>query len=68
MTVPIIVAFAGYSLMSYGFVLIKGWDITFREWMSPLTPYQFPAGKIPTVAPGQIFPTGASAETTASLA
>jgi hypothetical protein len=59
MTAGIIVAFAGYALASYGWVLLQGWDITLRQWMSPLHPYQFPAsGKPATVADVRVFPAG----------
>src|SRR5215472_10175907 len=52
--------FAGYSVSSYGYVLVKGWDITLREWFSPLNPYQWPAKGTdpPSVPQGQVWPSG----------
>lgn len=53
----LIILFAGYAVVSYGFVLIKGWDISFRQWVSPLNPYIWPGGGTPpSVAPGKIWP------------
>lgn len=51
-------AFIGYSIGSWGWILTKGWNITLRQWMSPLNPYQWPAGGAapPVVPQGQIFP------------
>lgn len=52
--------YAGYGVSSYGYALVKGYDITLREWFSPLHPYQWPAkgGKVPTVPQGQVWPSG----------
>lgn len=48
---------AGYAVTSWGFVLVKGWDITFREWVSPLHPYQWPAsGNPPKIPQGKVWP------------
>ena len=55
--------FAGYSVSSYGYVLAKGYNISLREWFSPLNPYRWPAAgaPIPTVPKGKIWPTGSQA-------
>lgn len=55
----ILIMFAGYAVGSYGWVLVKGYNITPREWFSPLDPYVWPAPgtTIPTVPKGNIFPT-----------
>lgn len=52
----IIMIFAGYTVGSYGWVLLKGYDITFKEWVNPLAPYQYPSGSVPTVPKGHVFP------------
>jgi len=54
---------AGYGISSYGYVLVKGWDISLREWFSPLNPYQWPGGGAapPTVPLGQVWPSGQQA-------
>lgn len=51
------VIFGGYVLMSYGWILIKGYDISFRSWVSPLHPYTWPSGgqPPPTVPQGRVF-------------
>ena len=65
---PIIVIFTGYTAASYGIVLMKSWEITFRSWVSPLHPYQWPAdGSAPQPMPdGQLFPGGPVALSTES--
>jgi hypothetical protein len=54
--------FAAYGMASYGWVLVKGYNIPFRSWWSPLNPYQWPpAGSpIPTVPQGFLMPTSAA--------
>jgi hypothetical protein len=44
-------------------VLIKGYNITAREWFSPLNPYKWPpvGATIPRVPQGFIFPTKSAA-------
>ena len=55
------IIFAGYAVGSWGYVLVKGWNITLREWVSPLHPYQWPAsGSPPPVPPNRVFPGGAA--------
>jgi hypothetical protein len=55
----VLLLLAGYGVASYGYVLIKGYNITPREWFSPLNPYQWPApgATIPRVPQGSLFPT-----------
>lgn len=54
--------FAGYTVGTYGWVLLKGYDIPFRQWVSPLHPWQWPAagGTIPPIPDTQLFPTSTS--------
>lgn len=56
MTAGILIVFAGYTIASYGVVLLKGYNITLKQWIDPLDPYVWPKGAIPTVPPGQTFP------------
>lgn len=67
-----LVTWAGYAVSSWGYVLIRGWDICFREWVSPLHPYQWPSGGPPLIGnvnPGSVFPKcGGSQVTTAAAA
>lgn len=59
MTVAIVGIFAGYTVASYGWILLKGYDITFKQWVNPLNPFTWPAsGNPPTVPAGSVFPTG----------
>ena len=55
-----VLAFAAYSVGGYGWVLVKGWDIPFRKWMSPVHPYQWPAGDPPPIPANKLFPSSAA--------
>jgi hypothetical protein len=57
MVLGLLVIYAGYSLGSYGWVLVKGYNITPREWFSPLHPFQGPLSSNGLVPQGHIFPT-----------
>jgi len=41
--VGFLLTWAGYGFASWGYTQLKGWDITLREWFSPLHPYTFPS-------------------------
>ena len=50
-------AFAGYTVISYGYVLIRGWNIPWKSWVNPLAPYQWPSSGTPKPVPStQVFP------------
>lgn len=61
-TIPILVAFIGYAIGSYGYVLLRGWEITPRQWFSPLNPFTWPAkGTDPAkIPPGLVWPKAAA--------
>lgn len=60
------VLWLGYLQAIYGFCLLKGYDIRWRDLANPVHPYQWPASgtAIPTVPPGQILPGGSSSSAT----
>lgn len=60
LTFGIGVTFAAYTLTSYGWILLKGWNIPFRAWVSPLNPYAWPKNgtEPPTIPGSQLFPSG----------
>ena len=57
-----IVAFAGYGVGTWGYVLVKGYNITLRQWFSPVHPYTGDLAKAGMVPAGQIFPGGKAAK------
>jgi hypothetical protein len=61
-----IVTFAGYGIGTWGWVLVKGYNISLRQWFSPLHPWQGPLDKAGMVPQGQIFPGKNSTGTAAS--
>ena len=50
---------AGYGIYTYGWVLVKGYNITPQAWFSPVHTFQWSSnpGKVPQ---GQVFPGGSS--------
>jgi hypothetical protein len=64
-----VVFWSGYSMASWGWCLIEGYDVPLTAWINPLHPYTWPAGGNPGyVRKGQIFPGGSpgTASTTTS--
>jgi hypothetical protein len=66
--VGMILVWAGYSVGLWGWCLIRGYDVTLGQLMSPAHPYGSGKGQAwppPVMSPSQIFPggrnTGASA-------
>ena len=49
--------FAGYGLGTWGYILVKGYNITLREWFSPLHPFTGALDSNGTVPQGSVFPT-----------
>jgi hypothetical protein len=54
-TAGLLIVFAGYAVGSYGVVLLRGYDISPKQWFNPLHPLtSWPArGTIPAT---QIWP------------
>lgn len=48
----------GYQQLIYGYCLLKGYDIRWRDLANPISPYQWPPkGQDPPLVPkGQILP------------
>jgi hypothetical protein len=46
----------GYGLSSWGYILVKGYNITLREWFTPLHPYTGKLDANGCVPQGSIFP------------
>jgi len=59
--VPIVLVSVGYTLGSWGYVLVKGYNITLREWVTPLHPWTGPLDKNGHVPSGSVFPTAKAA-------
>ena len=53
--VAFLAAWAAYAVGSWGYCLVKGYDVSFREWVSPLSPY---SGKWPPplIPEGKLWP------------
>lgn len=56
-------AWAFYGLGTWGWILVKGYNIPFATWFNPVKPYQWPGGSPAIVPKGSMFPTGAAATT-----
>lgn len=60
--------FAGYGVGSWGYLLVRGDNITLREWFSPLTPFTGPLDANGKVPQGSLLPTGKKAAATTGKA
>lgn len=65
LTFGMLITWAGYAVGSWGYCLIKGYDITFREWVSPLNSYSYPSGGPKPIPKGQLLPGGSASATAA---
>lgn len=66
MTFGILILSGAYAIGTYGWILVKGWDIPLRAWVSPLAPYTWPKypDEPPKIPGSQVWPsarTGATA-------
>lgn len=58
-----LVTLAGYGVTSYGWVLVKGYNVPARAWWNPMHPFDWPPDGNPGFVPqGRIFPGGQSAQ------
>ena len=57
----IVLGFAAYTVGTWGYVLVKGYNITLREWVTPLHPFTGPLDSKGTVPQGSLFPAGKAA-------
>lgn len=58
------VLWVGYGVASYGWVLLKGYNITPAQWWSPVHVYSW-ADNPGTVPAGHVFPAASAGGTTA---
>ena len=54
----ILVVSAAYIVVTWGYCLLKGWNVTLLAWINPLNPFEWPAdGSPPLCIPaGQLWP------------
>lgn len=52
-----LVGFVGYGVGSWGYLLIKGYNITLGEWFNPLHPFTGALDSNGFVPKGKMFPT-----------
>lgn len=64
----VVVAWAGYGLGTYGYNLVRGYDITIVQWFDPFKPYSWPAGGPALVPRGRVFPGGGGGSSAGSTA
>ena len=51
-------AWFGYSVASWGYFLVKGYDVKFTDWINPVHPYKGNPADAGTIPPYQVIPTG----------
>lgn len=62
--VAVLAVWAAYGVGTWGWCLVKGYNITFLEWFNPADPYEWD-GTPPMVPTGSVLPV-ASASTSKS--
>jgi hypothetical protein len=65
--VGMLVVWFGYAIDFYGYTLLKGYDVTFGQLVSPAHPYGSGRGQTwppPIIKAGQVLPTGTGTGTT----
>lgn len=61
------VMWLGYLQGIYGWTLLKGYDIRWRDLANPIHPYQWPGKNSPPLIPkGQVLPKSSGTSATAS--
>jgi len=50
-------AIAAYTVGTWGYILVKGYNVTLREWVTPLHPFTGPLTGNGMVPSGSVFPT-----------
>lgn len=55
-------AWAGYAVLTWGYVLVRGWDIPLTQWVNPFHPYTWPKppGTPPLIPSDQLTPAPSS--------
>jgi hypothetical protein len=55
----------GYSLTGWGYMLIKGYDVKFTDWINPLHPFVWPK-TFPKIPSTQLLPGGSTSTSTST--
>lgn len=61
-----VLSVVAYGVTTYGYILVKGYNVTLRQWFSPLNPYTGSLSAAGTVPPGNLWPTTKSAPANAT--
>lgn len=61
--VGMLIIWAGYGLGSWGWCLVKGWDVPIGRWFNPVSPYLLPKAPAapPPIPAWAVFPPSATA-------
>lgn len=58
--IGMLLAWFGYATSSWGYFLIRGYDVKFTDWVNPLHPYPGNPADAGTIPPDQVIPSGAA--------
>lgn len=59
------VFWVGYGTASYGYCMVKGYNVPARQWFSPVKTFTWPADGNPGFVPkGRVFPGGGGSANT----
>jgi hypothetical protein len=54
-TIAILIMFAGYTIGTYGIVLLRDYNITWKQWINPLNPWIW-SNPVPRIPAGKLWP------------
>jgi hypothetical protein len=64
--IGMLLAWGGYATASWGYLLVRGYDVKFTDWINPVTQFRGNPSKAGPIPPGQIFP-GQNVNTTGGV-
>lgn len=59
--IAVIAMWGAYGVTTWGWILVKGYNITFADWFNPMRAYEWTDKTPPSVPAGSLFPTSSGA-------
>lgn len=58
--IGMITTWFGYAMTSWGYFLIRGYNVRFSDWINPVHPYKGNPAQAGTIPPDTVIPQGTS--------
>jgi hypothetical protein len=66
--IAVLAAWGAYGMTTWGWCLVKGYNITFANWFDPLHPYMWTGNEPELVPAGSVLPTSGAQSSSTSVA